>query len=270
MALACLNALSQPCIAELRETGDDPFHFVMTLAGECFKGKAPITVLGEMCKSFHGQHRADWSKADLNRLPILLAQQAFEAEVDLDDWLSLGRAFSVMNAVCNLENRRHWQQVHALWSEYPDRPWVRVGQGSGLCDLAKNPRAYNEVLGFYPDVLLYAPRANVVVGTKGVWIEGGCVGSFPAGGAISTRRVAGEHEIVVAGQRIRTAENPNPFLDEIESWLNWYFHQFLRKLPSPPPLADSRHRRWQARRIDCPEGSRPLYPCPGDLGVALR
>src|ERR1022692_363243 len=62
-----------------------------------------------------------------NRLPILLAQQAFTAEMDIDDWLNLGRAFPVLNAVLNLEHRWHWLQFHAVWRQRNKKPWQWAG-----------------------------------------------------------------------------------------------------------------------------------------------
>ena len=50
-----------------------------------------------------------------------------------------------------------------------------------MIDLAKSPDDHEEVLAYYPDVLFYVPKANLVIGTKGVWIEGVCVTSFQAG-----------------------------------------------------------------------------------------
>ncbi|MBI2806903.1 MAG: hypothetical protein HYX68_18135 [Planctomycetes bacterium] len=271
VALSCLNVLSRRCIEEMREAGDDPFDFILTLAAECFKGRLPLAFLGDLLRCFHAKERAAWSKADLNRLPILLADRAFAAEMDLDDWFSLGRAFPAAHAVLNLENRWHWLQFHALWTEYQRRPWEAIGPAVGMIDLAKNPRPHQELLSFYPDVLLYVAKANLVIGTKGVWIEGVCVTAYQPGVEVAMRKFGGEYEIVIGDQRIRAPENPSAYLNDIRRWLSWYFHQFVKSVPAAPrPMIESRNRMWQLGKIDCPECAKPLYPCPADLGVALR
>src|SRR5207249_2660652 len=53
LACSCLAVLSRRCIADLRDSGEDPFHVVLTLASECFKGKLPLSVLSDLLKNFH-------------------------------------------------------------------------------------------------------------------------------------------------------------------------------------------------------------------------
>ena len=270
-ALACLTALSRCYLADLRDGVEDPFDFVQTLAGECFKGKLPLPFLGDLLANFDGPHRSAWSKCDLNRLPILIAHQAFSADVDIEDWLNLGRAFPILNAVLTLENRWHWLQFHALWTKRLLVPWDSAGSAATMLDLATKPAPVEELLTHYPDVLLYVAKLSLVVGTKGVWIEGMCVTSYQAGTDVTAERIGGGFEIQIGSQRIRCAENPRPYLEPMKRWLRWYFLEFVPSVAhAPRPLTESRHRMWQLGKVICPECSRPLVPCLGDLGVALK
>src|SRR2546423_14940743 len=115
---------------------------------------------------------------ELTRLPILMAGLGFKSDVDNDDWLNLGRAFPVLNGVLNLEQRWHWQQFHALWSQREQHPWDKVGQAVTMLQLAESPLEYDELLSYYPEVLLYVESANLIIASKGLWIEGMCITSF--------------------------------------------------------------------------------------------
>ena len=271
IAAVCLARLSERCLAAMRDSGEDYDHFIVTLAGECFKGKLPLSFLSDLLENFHGAERSSWNKSDLNRLPTLIAYQAFAAEVDIDDWFNLGRAFPVLNAVLNLEGRSHWQQVYALWQHRNRKPWESVGPAATTFDLAKEPAEVEELLAHYPDVLLYIAKANLVIGSKGVWIEGVCVTSYRPGTPVSADRGSNGHEIQIGELHIRCAENPRAYLEPIKRWLIWYFQEFMPTVPSAPrPLTESRHRMWQLSKIECSECSKPLVACPADLGVGLR
>jgi hypothetical protein len=271
LARICLASLSRRYIADVRERGQDPYEFVITLAGECFEGRLPLSFLSDLLKNFHGNKRSGWSKCDLNRLPILIAFQALRAEVDIDDWFNLGPAFPVLSAVLNLEHRWHWLQCFALWDQRSRRTWESAGAAKTMFELAKNPAEFEHLLSFYPDVLLYNAKANLVIGSKGVWIEGVCVTSFQPGAEVSGQSGGGGFEVRIGNLNIRCAENPRPYLDDFQRWLHWYFQVFVPSVPShAQPLLESRHRMWQLDKSTCRECSRPLVPCAGDLGVALR
>ncbi len=271
LAVTCLAAMSRHCLADMRDGGEDAFDFVLTLASECFKGKLPLSFLSDLLANFHGKERSAWTKSDLNRLPIMIAERAFTAELDLDDWFNLGRAFPILGAVLNLDSRWHWLQFHALWKHQQRKPWEAAGYALTMLELAQIPKQHEDLLAFYPDVLLYIAKANLVIGTKGVWIEGVCISSYQANAEIAWLRTSTGFEISIGAVRIRTPENPRDALDEIKRWLRWYFQDFVPSIPTAPrPMTESRHRMWQLDKTACPECSRALVPCPGDLGIALR
>ena len=204
-------------------------------------------------------------------LDDLLADAAFNADVDLDDWLSLGRAFPVANAVLNLESRWHWLQFMTIRAERDRKPWAKVGPAVTMLELAASPEEHKDVLAYYPDVLLYVPKGNLVIGSKGIWIEGICVNTFTKETEISIDRGNDGFELGIGDLTIRCAANPRPHLDEIKRWLRYWFVEFTPALPSVArPMTESRHRMWQLSKVSCPECNRTLVPCPGDLGVALK
>jgi hypothetical protein len=269
-ARACLATLSSGYLAHQRTRRKDPFPFILALAGECFKGKLPLSFLSDLLTNFHAAERSAWPKSDLHRLPILLANLAFSADVDIDDWLNMGRAFPVLSDVLQLEQRWHWLQFHTLYKLRLDHPWSKIGAAATMLEMAEAPDEYEELLAYYPDMLLYVEKANLVVGTRGVWIEGVCIASFSSGTEVASQAVSGGYDLQVGYLRIRCSENPRPHLQEIESWLRYYFITFVSTVPvTARPMTESRHRMWQLSKMTCPECDRPLVPCLGDLGVMV-
>jgi hypothetical protein len=207
----------------------------------------------------------------MNRLPILVAQEAFDADVDIDDWLNLGRTLPAASIVLGLEQRWHWLQFFALFQQRSRRPWDSAGEAITMLELARAPAQFEEVLTHYPDVLLFVPRANLVIGSKGVWIEGVCVTSFQLGADVSLQKISGQYELTIGAIKIRCSQNPRAHLDDIRRWLRYYFQEFLPTVSSlARPHVESRHRMWQLSRVTCPECARPLVPCLGELGLAVR
>ncbi len=270
-ARICLASLSRRCLADMRERGQRPFDIVLTLAAESFKGKLPLSSLSELYENFHGRERSVWTKSELNYLTILTAHHAGLAEVDTDDWLNLGRAFPVLHAVLNLESRWHWLQFFAIWTARSGKLWEKAGPALTMLELAEDPAEHEEILAYYSDVLLFAPGPNLVVGSKGIWLEGICVTTFSANTEISVERGAAGFELTIGKVCVRYDESPRPYLDEIKRWLRWYFFEFVPVIANVAhPMSESRHRMWQLSKVECPECKRPLVPCLGDLGVVLR
>jgi hypothetical protein len=270
-AQSCLAVLSRRCLADMRAAKEEPFDYVVTLARECYQGRLPLSFLSDLLENFHGKERTAWRNSDLNRLVILLADAAFAAEVDLDDWLSLGRAFPVLNAVLNLDSRWHWLQFMTIRAERGRRPWEKAGPAVTMLDLVKDPAKYEDVLAFYPDALLYVPSSNLVIGSKGIWIEGICVTTFTRDTDFCVDRGSDGFELGIGDLTIRCGTNPRPRLDEIKRWLRYWFLEFIPSLPSVArPMTESRHRMWHLSKMTCSECHRPLVPSPGDLGVALK
>ena len=50
-----------------------------------------------------------------------------------------------------------------------------------------------------------------------------------------------------------------------------YFEDFLPRVPTARrPVSEAAQKMWQTLRVHCPECNRPLVPCLGDVGIALR
>ncbi len=271
IARACLASLSRRSIVELRDSGAEPWDLILTLVDEVFKAKLPPIFLAELLSVFHGDDRRNWSKNQRNALVILLADRAFCSGVELADWLNLGRAFEVLGQVLRLNEHVHWVRFLAFWQQRDAKGWQRAGAALTAFDLARAIHEYEDILAHYPDVLLYASKSNIVVGTRGLWIDGACVTNFPTGAAITTSRSDGVFYLQIGEQRLRMNDDPRANLDEIRRWLEWYFREFLPTVPTGlPTILSCRHRMWQLSLTTCPECGKKFVPCPGDLGAAFE
>ncbi len=270
IARACLASLSRRSIAGMRDAGEKPWDLLLTLADEVFKAKLPPVFLVELLACFHGGERDAWPKSQLNALPILLADRAFAAGVELEDWLNLGRAFAVLDAVLRLNQPMHWIRFQAFWQKRDGKHWQRAGEALTALELANASENYADILKHYPDVLLYAPKPNIVIGTQGVWIEGACITSYPKGASIAVQRGDGRYTLQIGEQRVRMNDDPRGNLEEIRRWVEWYFRDFLPAVPNAAPaMLSCRHRMWQLGARTCPECDKKFVPCPGDLGAAI-
>src|SRR5581483_6522794 len=171
LACACLAALGRLRAAEMRRAGGDAVAFLVALAADCFRGRLPLSFLASLVEGLRRAREGEWSSGALARLQVLLAQEAFLADVALDDWLALGRAYPGLGTVLGLANRWQWLQRYALWAEHNRRPWAEVAPALTVYDLAGRADQ-EEFFDTYPDLLLHAPTHGVTVGTRGVWFQG--------------------------------------------------------------------------------------------------
>jgi hypothetical protein len=272
LACSCLAALCRLLAIDRRRAGQDAVSFLVEQGAECFRGKYPLTFLASLLEGLRRPREQDWGLGAQARVQILLAQQAFLAEVDLDDWLALGRAYPSLGTALALANRWQWLQRYALWVEHNRRPWAEVAPAITVFDLADRGDR-EELLDTYPDLLLYAPRSEITLGSKGVWYQGVCIGSYGPSMDVYARRTDGDHpwEVVVGNQVIPCKRSPRDIMDELQRWLQYYFLEFLPRLPgAAAPATESSHRLWQAGKVACPGCGRAVVPCLGDIGIGVR
>jgi hypothetical protein len=272
LASVCLAALCRLLAADRRRAGLDAVGFLVEQGAECFRGKYTLTFLVALLEGLRRPHSAVWSLGGQARVQVLLARQAFLNEVALDDWFALGHAYPELGSALALTNRWQWLQRYAVWIEHNRRPWAEVAPAVTVYDLAERGDQ-EELLDTYPDLLLYAPRSDVIVGSKGVWYQGICVGAYGPGMDVYVRRTEGDHpwEVVAGNQVIPCRRNPREAVDELQRWLAYYFQEFLPRLPAAAaPVQESDHNLWQAGKVACPSCGRALVPCLGDVGIGVR
>jgi hypothetical protein len=272
LAGSCLAALSRLHATDLRRAGDDGVAFLVAQGAECFRGKVALSYLAALLDGLRRASDDDWGPGALARVQLLLAQEAFFADVELDDWLALGRAYPGLGNALGLANRWQWLQRYVMWADRNRRPWAQVGPAITVYDLAAHP-SQERLLNNYPDLLLYATRCDIILGSKGVWFQGICIGTFGPGMDVYPRRTEGHHpyEVVVGNQIIPCLQHPRDAVEDLERWLQFYFLEFLPRLPGAPAVTQqSAHRMWQAGKVGCPSCGKGVVPCLGDVGIGVN
>ena len=164
----------------------------------------------------------------------------------------------------------HWIRFLAFWQKRAGKSWKNAGEAINAFDLAHASADYEDILSHYPDVLLFAPSTNIVIGTQGIWIEGTCVSKFPAGSSVALHRDNGKHYLHIGEQKISVTDDTRGKIAEIRRWIDWYFRDFLPNIPTAAPaILSCRHPMWQLCSATCPECGKNYVPCPGDLGAAI-
>jgi hypothetical protein len=153
------------------------------------------------------------------------------------------------------------------------RGWQSVGQAVSVFELAEGPQQADDLLTEHPLLLLVARRGALHITSRGVWILGQNLSTRPEANEIVWEWLAGERTYVIhiGPHHLRTPRKPRDLVAELESWLQFYFGDFLPRLPtSRRPISEPAQKMWQTLLTACPECNRPLVPCEGDVGIAVR
>ncbi len=217
--------------------------------------------------------RGAWSRGELRRLQALVAARAFKQGLALDDVVDLSRFAPVAREVLGLDDRWRWSQLELLWSMSQRRTWEDVGVAASVFELAEAAADSEDLLTEYPHLLLCVRQENLHVTSRGIWILGHHLATRPDADEIVWEWSADERTYVIeiGAHRLRTPQKPRDLVIELKAWLRFYFDDFLPRLPAARrPMTDAAHTMWQTLRTSCPECNRPLVPCQGDVGIALR
>jgi hypothetical protein len=272
VATACLAELCRIGLADLRTGGGDAIGFLAEQLAACFRGKASPLLLRAMVEKIHAE-RKEWGRDELRRLQVLIAARALEQGLRTDDLIDLGRVFPAAREVLGLEDRWRWLQLELLYAMSRDRAWERVGVASSVFDLAGMAQELEELLAEFPSLLLAVRKQSLHVTSRGVWFLGQYLGARPNVDDIQWEWSDEKQTYVieVGPHRLRTPRKPRDLVIELKAWLRFYFDDFVPRLAATRrPTSEAAQRMWQALRTSCPECSRPLVPCLGDVGIPLR
>jgi hypothetical protein len=272
VAAACLGELCRLYLTNLRATGDDAIAFLADQLGGCFRGKASLLLVRALLDQVHAT-RKEWNRGELRRLQVLVAARAFEQGLTVDDLLDLGRVFPVAAEMLGMEDRWRWGQLELLWTMSRSRAWETVGLASSVFELALVPHEGEELLQEHPATLLCVRKQALHVTSRGVWVLGQHLAARPDEDEIAWEWSADERTylIEVGPHQLRTPRKPRDLVIELKAWLRFYFDEFLPSLPTARrPISEAAQKMWQALRTNCPDCNRPVVPCLGEVGIALR
>ena len=271
LAGVCLAELCRLYLPRLRESGGDVALFVADRLAAVFAGRASPFLLGALCEQIQASG-AEWQPADRRRLGVLVAERAFAQGLSADDLVDIARVFPAAE-VLGLDDRWRWGQLDLLWSMAGTRAWEKTGLASTVFEMARASAEGEALLAESPNLLLCVRRQALHVTSSGIWILGHTVTTRPDEKEIVWEWSAAEqgYLIEIGNHVLRTKQKPHDLVIELKAWLRFYFVDFLPKLPTGRgPVSEAAQRMWQPLRTPCRECNRPLVPCVGEVGIALR
>lgn len=272
LAAMCLAELHWLQVTTLRDSGQDAIGFLADRLADCVRGKSSPRLLGLLLGELHAT-RKEWGRGALRRLQVLLAARAFEQRLSADDVLDLARVFPAVRDVLGLEDRWRWVHLELVWSMQGRRTWEMAGRAATVFELAETGPEAEELLERYPNLLLSVRKDDLHVTNRGVWILGQYLAARPDDKDILWEWSAAEHVYIVevGSHRLRTTTKPRDLVVLLKTWLRFYFVDFLPRLPTARrPTSTAAQSMWHGLRTTCPECGKPLVPCVGDMGIALR
>jgi hypothetical protein len=264
--LCCLKA------AAMHDSRRDAVRFLAEQIGECLRGNLPLRFVGHVLDRLAALG-SDWSPAELRRLQVLVAARAFALGLALDDLMDLARVFPKARTTLGLDDRWRWGQLEVLWTMNRSRAWEEVGPASPVFEFAESHDAADKVFPDTAHLLLFISKESLHITSRGVW----CLGQYLAARP-DEREIVWDwsrpdrcYIIEVGSHRLRSDRKPRDLTIALKAWLRFYFDAFLPRLPTARrPQSDTVQKLWQTMRTPCPECGRPLVPCVGDMGIAVR
>jgi hypothetical protein len=266
-----LAAFWRLTIEDMARADLDPVPVVVGQLGRCFDGKLPFTYAGQLLDRWQAPW---WTAGALARLRVLLCDRAFEAGLEVQDLIEIGRVTPPLAAALKTDDVQGLGHLRLLWSLRPSRPWDRFGQTVSVFELAADPDTDRTRLDRYPDLLLTVEEKPVIhVCAGGIALLDEVFTQPPRSVEVVAQRPLGEagFELVLDDRRLAFATDPEATARRLERLLRYFFHDFRSQVPavlrwrSP---AVSRTLRVQ-NAVPCPQCHQPVVVRLGDVGISM-
>lgn len=260
-----LAALWRLGAADTARTGGDAVRIVAAEAARCFTGALPLAYADELLAGCLGD---GWAAGHLNRLRVLLCEQAFEAGLEVRNLLALKRSAPALAAVVRIQDAHNLACLRLLWSLRPVRPWDRCGDARTVFELASGAAA-RERLERRPDLLLETEQAPVVdLCGRGLYFQGKLFKEAPRRIEVKRRRRARRkgYDLILDGRRLWFPYNPADQVRQLGCWSRYHFDEFLPQVAEVLTWESPHSLPLSARgTATCPECRKELIARPGDM-----
>jgi hypothetical protein len=264
--LAHLALLWRLAIEDAGRTAHDPVALVVNQVDRCLSGEMPLAFAEHL---LHRWQSETWSRGNLARLRVLLAERAFAAGFEPADLVELGQRAPALAEILHSNDPSGLARLRFLNLLQTTRPWERAGPAATVFELAGHATLGRQVLDDCPDLLLYETGwesrggasedrnesdGPILVCGRGVKYRGVLFGEFAA--IEVRRRRAGwwqEHELAAGRQRLRFRSEPTEAARRLRSWFDYAFNELLPLAPRGDRPASGMARRltWHPPRR-CP------------------
>lgn len=268
-APAALFELARLFIEDAQQTDDDVIAVLADVAESCFQGAFPLAVLDLLLEDAAEAGVRGWKRQG-PRLQALLLQAAFAAGLELADLAFLAPAYPHLARAWGTNDWERVAQLRlvALWRTR--RPWESCGEATTLFEVARDRGAADMILSRTPDLLLQGSRADIALGSRGVWFQNACFSSRPGKVEVVQRSQRGDgYDLVVGQERFGYSRNPRDIANELERWFKFYFDEFLPQSAAMQQrtAGDGLKRLWARNASPCPECRRTLLARLGEVGL---
>jgi hypothetical protein len=267
-----LAAFWRLTIEDMARADLDPLPVVAGQIGRCFDGKLPFTYAGQL---FDRWQAPWWSAGNLARLRVLLCDRAFEAGLEVQDLVEIGRVTPPLAAALKSEDAAGLAHLRLLWSLRPSRPWDRFGKAISVFDLAGDPDTGRNRLDRFPDLLLAIEETPaMLICVRGIAFQDHSFTKPPRTVEVVSHEVLGDSgfDLVLDDRRFPFSSDPEEVARRLERLFRYFFHDFRSQVPavlrwrSP---AVSRTLRVQ-NAVPCPECKQPTVVRLGEVGIPLE
>jgi hypothetical protein len=276
-----LAALRRLMVEDAVWRGADPVTLTVELLARCFEGRWSLLFAEHLLA---GWETSWWTPGNCARLRVLLCDRAFEAGFEIRNLLDAGQTAPALGALLGTDERPRLAALRLLWSLRATRPWDRCGDPLTVFDLAADPKR-EELLGRYPDLLLYqeepdwltaAPGvtepkpSQILFCVRGVLLQGVLFTETPRVVEVNARFRS--YDLIIGEHRFRSSGQLDALALRMERWFRYAFSEFLPSLPrvekwkAPDRIAIL--RAWGS--VNCRECGRALLPRVGEVGIALE
>jgi hypothetical protein len=259
-----LAALQRLEAEDSAATGGDFVPLVAHHVGNCLSGSLPLAVAERLLEEWESKH---WTRGQLARLRVLIADRAFALGWTVIDLVELGRVAPALGEVLGNEDEAGLARLRLLWTMRSSRPWVRTGPAVPVFELAQQAATGVPLLERRPDLLLL-PEKHVELCSEGLRCAGLLLSEKPP--SITLENTAQGFVLGAGPHRVVFAEEPEDLAWHLERWCRWWFDDFLPQA-TPEPKPSTAAVQWRERlAVTCPECGQRLLSCVGEVGIPFN
>jgi hypothetical protein len=256
----------------MAQLGEDPLPLIVAQVGRCFDGVLPLNFAGQM---LHEWVAPWWTTGNLARLRALLCDRAFEAGLEVQDLVEIGRGVPSLGAALQTNEPDILAHLRLLWSLRPTRPWDRFGKNASAYELAPEPASSRGLLAKYPDLLLTFegwPAIHLCAG--GLVFMDRLFPQLPLTIEVLSRHMFRDKgfELVLDNHVFKFPEEPEALARKLERLFRFWDQDIGPRIQGVmrwrSPVVSKSLRAQNA--VGCPECHKPVLARRGEVGISLE
>jgi hypothetical protein len=270
-SIAQLAALWALHLADAATVGVDGLLVLADHLGRCFEGKLPFSFAQQILAALGS---ASWTVGNRARLRVLVCDRAFEAGLEVEELLEVGREVPTIGDCLQIEDADGLARLRLLWSMRAPQPWDHWTRAATVFEIAKEPRRSLELLEKHPDLLLAEQRGDpLLLCGSGIVAQQILFKHMPSRIEIKIRRHFDktQYEVLLGEWRLHFLTNPAGMVNRFERWCRYLFNEFLPQVEgvfSWKAPEESRPLHFQQRKA-CPECGRTFLTRVGGAGTPI-